>query len=424
MQYYFARTGLLDGKGAQLAREKRKTSGSTTIEPVIVTESDPITPPLSTDGLSVYGGLGISNPDQQGFVSSPTDMHATEEPWNDSLEPMMLPPTVSTYKHKEPYLQPLPDMPVLRRELRETLEDARKLLEESNDGQVGESGKSSPTASPKPSEKEKQGWYEVQGMHMLDIVTLAIRAAKNYYTSHTHPQKLYAVRSEREIRSDLYQVLEILKRTANREFRGGIRQTERQGILGWIESIHTLLSREEEQEREERVHRNQWQWQSGHWEGREREREWLFLNTFDTNDEPLPQWTELPEDGPSPFLEVLSNGLRLVCLHNEIIERSKRRFNEVKTFHTDTAKPYRCADNLRYWIKAAELRWEIKLTVNVMDVVTGKDAAAWKQFDEAVLVWCKGVREEFVREWAEAEANAERRPPELLVQGVEVQAEH
>ena len=62
----------------------------------------------------------------------------------------------------------------------------------------------------------------------------------------------------------------------------------------------------------------------------------------------------------------LQNGLRLVYLHNSLVRKSRRHFEEIKQYHTDTAKPYRCADNLRYWVKAAELRWDIKLDVDVL----------------------------------------------------------
>jgi hypothetical protein len=102
---------------------------------------------------------------------------------------------------------------------------------------------------------------------------------------------------------------------------------------------------------------------------------------------------------PTPFLATLQDGLRLVRLHNTLVRRSKRHFEQIKTYHTDTTKPYRCADNLRYWVKAAELRWDIKLDVDVMGVVQGKDAEAWQKFDAAILQWCQGVREEITLEW-------------------------
>ena len=68
------------------------------------------------------------------------------------------------------------------------------------------------------------------------------------------------------------------------------------------------------------------------------------------------------------------------------------------SFHTDFGKPYRCAENLRFWIKAAELRWEVKLDVNALDVANGKDRETWKRFDQAILTWCSAVRSELTAE--------------------------
>ncbi|KAK4887938.1 hypothetical protein LTR28_003144, partial [Elasticomyces elasticus] len=102
----------------------------------------------------------------------------------------------------------------------------------------------------------------------------------------------------------------------------------------------------------------------------------------------------------------------LVHLHNSFVEKSKRKFGEIKTFHTDTSKPYRCAENLRYWLKAAELRWDIRLSVDVSAVVNGK-AGGWKGFDEAILKWSQIVRGELMSEWAEHKEIARRQLPPL-----------
>lgn len=412
MQYYFARTGLLDGKGAQLANDKeRKKSGSNkeNVEP-----STPGTDELGMSSLSLYDGVSnyaVSEPgNDTSVVESPTDMQSVSDAWHvGAAEPPMLPPTVSTYKQRPSYTEPLPDLPVLRRELKEALQDACKVIEESQTKQD-------------TSGETNDGFYEIQGLHILDIITLAIRAAKNYYTAHSHPEKLYAIRSEKLIRSDLYQVLEILKRMASRNFRGGMRLDELTGIIIWIESIDKLLKTEELQEQQDAEERAAWSWRDGDWSGREREREWLFLKSFDRDQPPLPQWPEtsllLEEQAlPNSFLLALQDGQRLVKLHNALVMRSKRQFDLIKTWHTDVAKPYRMAENLRYWIKASELRWEIKLGVPVSNVVNNKDAAAWQLFDEAVLKWCQGVRAELMEEWRQdAQVEGRKRPPELKVE--------
>lgn len=412
MQYYFARTGLLDGKGAQLAKDKKKnpSGDKENVRPfsTIASPDDFGFGSLSLgDGHSAYA---MSDPGaDNSVVESPTDMHFN----TDASDQMMLPPTVSTYKVKPEYTEPLPDVPVLRRELKEALQDACKLLEESQN-------KDRPADLQNVA--ENSAYHEIQGLHMLDIMTLAIRAAKNYYTAHANPQKLYAIKSERDIRKDLYQVLDVLKRMASRNFRGGMRVDELTAIIMWIESIDKLLKKEEALEQQEAAERESWVWREGDWTGREREREWLFMKSFDRDEPALPQWPEHGQDSelPSEFLRHLQDGQRLVKLHNTFVARSKKRFDEIKTWHTDVAKPYRMAENLRYWVKAAELRWDIHLDVPALDVVNSKDEAAWRKFDEAVLKWSQGVRVELMEEWRQEAQNQERkRPPELKIDVLE-----
>lgn len=378
LQYYFARTGLLDGKGAQMAKDikiKRRKSGD-----------------------------------------EDSDQDANGGHW------IMEPPAISTYRHKDPVTEPLPDMPLLRRQLRDALDAAQKALEETIQ-ETKEATLPSPSGEGDPPEPGTQPWFEAQGIHLLDIVTLSIRQARIYYVTHTHPENLYALRPEKQIRSDLYHVLDILKRMASRDFRGGIRSDEREGIISWIQGIHELLSQEEKQEAEEFERRRRQPWRDGEWLGREREREWLFLNSFDLGPEPLPAW-ESGSEQPSAFLLALSKGLRLISLHNEMVRRSKTPFGKITTFFTDLAKPYRCAENLRFWAKAAELRWEIKLQFDALEVVHGESEEAWLQFDKAVMTWCKGVREELCKEWAGVESISTTAPhsssmsPDLNVDAV------
>ena len=94
------------------------------------------------------------------------------------------------------------------------------------------------------------------------------------------------------------------------------------------------------------------------------------------------------------------------------MNRSKRNFGEIKTWHEDVGKPYRMAENLRFWVKASELRWEIKLDVPALNVVNGKE---WRKFGDAILQWSQGVRRELMEEWAQEALNERRKPPELKV---------
>ncbi|USW56400.1 hypothetical protein Slin15195_G097190 [Septoria linicola] len=425
MQYYFARTGLLDGKGAQLARDdEKKRKGflrkgremGGLNEPTNIEASVRSVSGSELDHASIYlddshssyaisdSGMDIS------VVESPTEAEFGEI-WDPS-DPTMLPPTVSTYKVKPEFTEPLPDMPVLRRELKEALQGACKVLEESQ---------KKPGSSDVAAATDTSGYHEIQGMHLLDIITLAIRAAKNYYTAHTNPQKLFALRSERELRKDLYNTLDTLKRMASRNFRGGIREVELLEIICWIESIDKLIKAEEAQEQEEAAEREAMAWREGDWTGKEREREWLFIKSFDKDEPILPEWPESNSDQqlPTDFLKALQDGQRLVRLHNACVAKSKKNFDEIKTYHTDVSKPYRVAENLKYWAKAGEIRWETKIEILALDIAQAKDEATWRIFDDAIFKWCQGVRAELTEEWREEARNQKQRetkPPELKIE--------
>ncbi|KAF2108405.1 hypothetical protein BDV96DRAFT_605770 [Lophiotrema nucula] len=409
LQYYFARTGLLDAATGRVAKSRKNGSR---------TASGSERPLSGVEGDMSY--LSISPPDGaatdhlgEGFVESPVDETGSVN-WDDG-ESVMLPPTVSTYKMAPVYVPPPPDMTILRRELRESLDEAAKVLRVLEEGLAtatdndasDDSGDSTTNSPAVRHSADAPGWYEIQGLNLLDVVTLAIRAAKNYYTAHEDAQRLYSIKSERQIRKELYDVLDVLKRLAMRNFANGVQRHEVSSIQAWVAGIGKLLDTEEEKEKAEHEERESWIWRQGDWTGREREREWSFLKSFDPSPDPLPSWTE-PEDGnlPTAFLEALQNGLRLVHLHNALVKKSRRQFEEIKQFHTDTAKPYRCADNLRFWVKAAELRWDTKLDVDVMGVVYGTDDNAWKKFDAALLQWSRSVREEIIAEWKEQKSQA------------------
>ncbi|PGH29511.1 hypothetical protein GX50_07735 [[Emmonsia] crescens] len=402
LQYYFARTGLLDGKGAQFAKANKKNGEQQQEIPKLMLTQQP--------------QLG------EDFVESPIeDMSGGcddlgDDGWDEN-EPIMLPPTVSTYSIRNHYIPPPPDLESLRRELQTSLAKARFVLtaakeqltpqllspkprDRSPDGlsePEDEATSDTPTIAKSP-----RGWHEIEGMHILDVVTLAIRAAKIYYTTHENPDRLATIKSERKIREELLQILEVLKKWATRNFAGGLRDEERSTILTWITGVGGMLDEERKLEEIEMQRRSSFIWANGEWDGREREQAGAFLHCLETGNRPIPAWDSVETNPlPTSLLERLKDGRDLIRFHNEAVKLSHRRFGEIKSYHEDVAKPYRLADNLRYWIKAAEIRWEIKLEMDVMAVVNGEDDEAWKKFDTALMAWCKGVREELVRDWKE-----------------------
>ncbi|KAI4168493.1 MAG: hypothetical protein LQ343_006380 [Gyalolechia ehrenbergii] len=398
LQYYFARTGLLDGKGAQLAKDQKPKRGVSDSH----LESKPKIRP--TSGTVSFDDVATESP-------AANEVDSLEWDRDNTLPP----PTVSTYRHKVQYLPPPPDSSKLRRDLKKTLRDAEKVLQgvvsENSDGldrrkrtqAVTDLGEAFEDKEPSPLKRSHTaGWYEIQGLQILDVVTLAIRAAKMYYTAHEQPQRIYSIKSERQIREELVGVLDVLKRMASRNFAGGLKEEELTTIKDWLQGVGNLINDEQALEKQESKEQEKWQWLEGAWEGREREQEWSFLNSF-LSEGRLPDWTPLDSAAslPTPFLESLRNGLNLVHLHNAMLKKSKRQFGEIKTFHTDTAKPYRCAENLRFWIKAVEIRWELKVKVDVTGIVHKKEAA-WPGFDAAILGWCKTAREGLTEEWKES----------------------
>jgi hypothetical protein len=406
LQYYFARTGLLDGKSGRGKEWDKDKKNKNNVPRVLIT---PNQRHMDDD-----------------LVVSPSDMTDTAEGEfeGDEEAEVMLPPTVSTYSIKTHHIPPPPDLISLRRQLMLALDKAETDIEAIENGAEPpprEPFRSSlsPGDIPETQEDDQSGQIptpmnkeEAQGMCILDDVTNAIRAAKIYYTTHENPERLASIKSEREIRKELFDVLEVLKRWAARHFASGLREEERERIQGWILGVRTMLVREKALEDLEAQERENWDWAAGDWRGRERPREESFLRSLMPGGDSLPTWTpveETPSDSlPTPFLDCFRDGRALIQLHNLAIKKSKHQFGEIKAYHLDIAKPYRQAENLRFWVKAAQLRWELRLDVDVMGVVQNGGTAAWKQFDTALLAWCKTVREELVRDWQAANPG---RPP-------------
>jgi hypothetical protein len=196
--------------------------------------------------------------------------------------------------------------------------------------------------------------------------------------------------------------MEVLKRMATRNFASGMRTEERVTMENWVAGVYDMLRQEEAMEAEEKKKRASWIWLGDSWHGTNVEREYEFIKSMDPDSDTLPEFKSVDgvadEDLPTPFLEDMRTGLRLVKLHNAVVRKSKRPFGAIDKWHTDFAKPYRPAENLRYWIKAAELRWEVVLSVDVMAVVSGADRMALKGFEDAIWKWCAKVRDEISAE--------------------------
>ena len=476
LQHYFARTGLLDLKG-QLAR-KRRGGKARTLDLSQLEGTSSFTGPrvqsminLSSDPDLSFAIMGNS-PDLSAsggmFVESPVQ-DTMEEDWYpedfDGADPaVMLPPTVSTYMHREKPLPKPPSLDELKAELKQSLDSASASLAEAREAKASQRAPATPTTSapaspakmayPNPDPQNAgakaavTAWYEIQGMHLLDVITLAIRAAKVYYTNHEYPDRLDAIKPEREVRSELLGVMDVLKRMATRNFSGGARTEEIRNMDAWVNSLYAMLEAEEALIVAEQAEQSTWTWlkddgwpadaspESGD-PARAYAREFAFLQTIlasasmteDKVDTVLPEWVPMdrsaippPTDeaetttttttpttptpmpsapvpaAPTAFLQHMQNGVCLIQLHNCAVRKSRRRFGAIPTFHADTLKPYRAADNLRYWVKAAELRWEARLKVDALGVVYNSRPEVWPAFEDAIYKWCRKVREEITAE--------------------------
>ncbi|KAK4153420.1 hypothetical protein C8A00DRAFT_15347 [Chaetomidium leptoderma] len=445
LQYYFARTGLLDGKGGRLAR-KRDTKAHT----LDLSALDPslfLNPKQGSDHDSSYASMG-SSPEltPHGFgsfmglgpgsmVESPVDEYhpgqEDEDYFSDELDmdPNMPPPTTSTYNHREKPVPKPPTVAELRADLTSSLNTAEKTLLEVKNAKMPPGltiNIESPDQLPQSTDARRPsipsaGWYEIQGMNILDVMTLAIRAAKIYYTTHDRPDRLDVIKSEKHLRGELLTVMDVLKRMATRLFSGGLRDDEFRTMNAWIAGVRAMLAAEDAMEADEVAERAAWTWLSPQgWEGREFEREAAFIRSMLTGPDPVENMPAIPaawtpidrtqpleaQSLPTPFLAALSNGQRLVQLHNCAVRKSCRRFGAIPTFYADTLKPYRAADNLRYWLKAAELRWEVLLKADPLALQYNPGLERWVEFEDAVLQWCRNVREEIAAELREHEGLA------------------
>ncbi|KAK5021178.1 hypothetical protein LTS07_011174 [Exophiala sideris] len=362
LQYYFSRTGLLDGKGGQLT--KKKQNGEYNIpRSSLAANQEVVESPIDDEGQAMWEAAQEHGPD------------------------VMLPPTVSTYSLRPNTVAPPPDQKAMKKELVEALENALQAVE------------SCERSSNEDPEEQTQGFYEIQGLHVLDTATQAIRAARLYYTLHPDPQKLNSIKSDQELRRDLHSVLDVLKRCASRSFAGGFREDERLAVLIWVSDVGMMIDQEAKMEEAEKNERRDWHWMDdSKWVNRDKERDINFLDFLLAGHCRRP--SEQTLDNSRLFFRNLGDGRDLVRMHNAAVQRSKKHFDYIKSFHEDVAKPYRRADNIRYWLKAAELRWELRLKLDVMALANAvDDDTIWSAFEDVVRQWSRGVRAELSKDW-------------------------
>ncbi|KAK6536744.1 hypothetical protein TWF281_000961 [Arthrobotrys megalospora] len=400
VQYFFAKTGLLDGKGGGY---KKKKADDFNASEELVMDNQLID--------STYSSLR-SSPD---LVLSAEHYSKSPICSNDDIDEdpnAILPPTYSTYKPKNVHVvPPPPDKESLREDLKEALDDCRRVwVDAANLGFEKEGsglGIKSQADEDEGIGRDKDegpipGLKDILLHSILRSTTLAIRAAKEYYYA-SDMSRLQKITSEKQMREDFMTVLDLLKRVSTRQ--GSVLAEEKGVVIAWIDSVEGLLDKELRMEDEGR--RNGQVWAEGNWKGKEWERFQLFLSYFDAyegnSSDPLPEHNTKGLASESPLLKVLRTGDRLINIHNAIVRRSRTPFGQIPHFHTDFNKPYRLAENLRYWLKAADLRWEVKISMDVMGAVNGTEEGM-RSFEQAVFKWSEKVLAEVVSEWKDDQA--------------------
>jgi len=226
------------------------------------------------------------------------------------------------------------------------------------------------------------------------MATSTIRLAQKYRTQ----VKNEGLEDEKRMRKEAVEVLVHLKRIAERDGMD-ITTAEKAAINAWCKEVRMRVQKDDE------LRRGMWErateWMEGDWTGREwgisakaisayLDRYYLFLKQFDSSE------PKLPKPSTSDFYDTIRTGTKLCLMHNACTHFSRRPFGLITRFHTDTTVQYRVTDNLRYFAKAAEIRWEVVLEWDVEEIWrrTAKGDAMLKS---ELAKWCETVIQEMIK---------------------------
>ena len=174
-------------------------------------------------------------------------------------------------------------------------------------------------------------------------------------------------------------------------------------------------------DRDDEVRREMWEratnWMEGNWENNEwgiaipeladLERYHLFLVQFD------PSEPRLPPPSTGEFFESLRSGTKLCLIHNTLTHFSLRPFGLITRFHTDTSVRYRVTDNLRYFAKAAQIRWDIQIEWDVEEIWRASPNGD-EMLKRELRKWCNAVINEMHKIYQEEISEGEDVLDELI----------
>lgn len=244
---------------------------------------------------------------------------------------------------------------------------------------------------------------EAGGLEIVENTTATIRLAQRYRAHVRHEDW----EDEKKLRRDVVDVLFILRRITERE-DNEVTEEDKSVIRIWCNDVKTRIDRDDE------VRREMWErataWMEGNWENNEwgiaipdltnLERYHLFLVQFD------PSEPRLPPHSTEEFLESLRSGTKLCLIHNTLTQFSLRPFGLITRFHTDTSVRYRVTDNLRYFAKAAQIRWEIQIEWDVEEIWRASPNGD-EMLKRELAKWCNAVINEMNKIYQEEVSEGE-----------------
>ncbi|OLL22608.1 hypothetical protein NEOLI_000234 [Neolecta irregularis DAH-3] len=222
---------------------------------------------------------------------------------------------------------------------------------------------------------------EEKAIDLVTFATFAIRSARAYST-----QSIPNIMPDEEkaMRTKTVDCLGVLRRIAERDGKGGVTADECNLLLAWVHQLQVYL-RKTDEETEERL-QTSLTWIQGDWTDRELDRYHLFLLYFDPSPTPIPSPSDIPA-----FLDALRPGLRLCLIHNACTRRSRRPFGYISRHHLDTKIRYRATENLSYWRKAIEERWDVEADKFSVREIIEETKIGDAMLLDTVKRWCQIV---------------------------------
>ena len=120
------------------------------------------------------------------------------------------------------------------------------------------------------------------------------------------------------------------------------------------------------------------------------ERYHLFLLQFDSSE------PKIPPPSTKEFFDTLRTGTKLCLVHNAVTQLSLRPFGLITRFHSDTSVQYRVTDNLKYFAKAAQIRWEIQIEWDVEEIWRGSSRGV-EMLKRELAKWCEVILREMTQ---------------------------